>query len=343
MFRLVEPSALYLLLLIPVLLFFFASARRARTRALQEFGDIKLLRKLFRAVSERRQVVRFGLALWGAGFLVLALARPQFGSRLETVERKGQDVVVALDLSESMLAEDIQPNRLEKSKFAISRFIDLLGGDRIGLVGFAGEAFIQCPLTLDYGAAKLFLNAMGPDIMPVPGTSLGEAVTKSLQLLESSQTNQKILVMITDGEDHGERVAQAAAQAAQQGVVIYAIGIGSVGGTPIPEIDSNGNSQGFKKDDQGNIVMTRLDDRSLRILAEETRGRFFLASPGGSELETIAEEISSFEESTLLAQQFVQYEEQFHWFAIVALILLASEAFLPDARRVQQDWKGRFQ
>ena len=193
MFRFFEPSALYLLLLIPVLLFFFASARRARGRALREFGDIELLQKLFRAVSERRQVSRFGLALLGVSFLVLALARPQFGSRLETVERKGQVVVVALDLSKSMLAEDIQPNRLEKSKFAVSRFIDLLGGDRIGLVGFAGEAFIQCPLTLDYGAAKLFLNAMGPDIMPVPGTSLSEAVTKSLQLLASSQTNQKIM------------------------------------------------------------------------------------------------------------------------------------------------------
>ncbi len=125
--------------------------------------------------------------------------------------------------------------------------------------------------------------------------------------------------------------------------MIYSVGIGSAGGTPIPEIDSNGKSQGFKKDEQGNIVMTRLDDRSLRILAEATRGRFFVASPGGSELETIAEEISSFEDSTLLSQQFVQYEEQFHWFAMIALILLAGEAFLPEARRVQHDWKGRFQ
>ena len=308
MFRFVEPAALYLLAAIPLLLFFFASARRARRRALQDFGRLELLQKLFRSVSEGRQLLRFGLALAGALFVVLALARPQFGSRLETVQRRGQDVVVALDLSLSMLAEDIQPNRLAKAKFAVSRFIDLLGGDRIGLVGFAGEAFIQCPLTLDYGAAKLFLRAMGPDIMPVPGTSLSKAITKSLQLLEASQTKNKILVLLTDGEDHEEGIDAAAAQAADRGVVIYAIGIGSLEGTPIPELDSNGRSRGFKKDEQGNIVMTRLNDSNLRILAEETQGRFYLASPGGAELEEIADEIAGMDQSTLLSQQFVQYE-----------------------------------
>lgn len=343
MFRFHTPSALYLLFLIPLLVFFFLTARRARRHALQEFGELALIRKLFRAVSEQRQIARFGLALLGTIFLVIALARPQFGSRLETVERKGQDVVIALDLSKSMLAQDIRPNRLQKSKFAISQFIDLLDGDRIGLVGFAGEAFIQCPLTLDYGAAKLFLNAMAPDIMPVPGTALSEAVSKSLELLESSESKQKVLILITDGEDHGEGIDEVASKAADQGVVIYAIGVGSPQGTPIPLLDSQGHNQGFKKDDQGNVVITRLNDAPLRTLAEQTQGKFFIATPGGSELEEIAKQIAGFGNSTLASKQFVQYEEQYHWFGLLALLLLVTEALLPEARKLKRDWKGRFQ
>ncbi|MFQ5738411.1 MAG: VWA domain-containing protein [Acidobacteriota bacterium] len=342
MFRFAAPQSLYGLALIPVLVLFFLWAFRHRRRALESFGNLELMARLCQGVSRRRRLLKSALLVSAFGFLMLALARPQFGTRLQTVKREGQDVVIALDVSLSMRAEDIRPSRLEKAKHAISSFIDLLKGDRVALVAFAGEAFVQCPLTLDHGAAKMFLAAMDTDLIPLPGTALAEAIRKSLSLFKS-QHSHKILILITDGEDHSGDLIGVARESAQQGVVIYCVGIGSPQGTPIPLYDSKGRSEGFKKDQKDQVVMTRLDEMSLQKIALETEGKYYRASPGEAELEKIYDDISKMDQKTVSSQQFTQFNEQFQGFVACALVLLILEVLVAESRKVAKAWKGRFQ
>ncbi len=343
MFRFGLEQILILYLLVPLLGLFFWYAFRQRKKALHRFGHSGLVRKLACTVSRRGQGWKVVLTLSAVAFLVTALARPQFGTRLETVRREGQDIVVALDLSLSMLAEDIAPNRLEKAKHAIGSLIDRLEGDRIGLVAFAGEAFIQCPLTLDYGAAKMFLNSMEPDLVPVPGTAIGEAIDKSLSAFVAGEAKHKVLILITDGEDHPGEPLEAAEEASDQGVVIFTVGIGSPQGVPIPVIDQRGQRTGFKLDSGGEVVLTRLDEQTLQQIASAAKGRYFRATPGEDELDHIVEEVAAMDKKELAAQDIAQYEEQYQGFLAVALLLLAAEFFIPERRKLKGVWKGRFE
>ncbi|MFQ5753481.1 MAG: VWA domain-containing protein, partial [bacterium] len=236
-----------LLLLIPFLILFYYFVFKWKTHALARFGDIDLIKKLSQSTSRGRQMFKAALIILGILFITLALARPQIGTRLEEVKREGVDVFVALDVSYSMLAEDIKPNRLAKAKHEIAAFIDLLQGDRIGLIAFAGEAFVQCPLTLDYGAANTFLEIMDPSLIPEPGTNLGAAIALAMKSFEAHERKYKVLILITDGEDHGENALKMTEAADKEGVVIYTVGIGSPKGVPIPLYDEHGNQTGFKK------------------------------------------------------------------------------------------------
>jgi Ca-activated chloride channel family protein len=252
------------------------------------------------------------------------------------VKRSGVDIFVALDVSKSMLAEDVAPNRLEKAKHEISTFIDRLEGDRIGLICFAGIAFVQCPLTLDYSAAKLFVSDIDINIIPQPGTSIGRAINTAKQSFVTKELKHKVLILITDGEDHESDPVEVAKEAAKEGVIIYTIGIGSPQGAPIPEYDGYGNRTGYKKDRDGNVITSKLDILTLEKLAFETGGKYYISSTGESELDKIYEDIASMEEKELSSKQFTQFEDRFQIFLLFTLILLIMETLLGEKRSIKQ-------
>ena len=282
------------------------------------------------------------LLLVTVSLLVLALARPQFGTRIETVRSQGQDVVVALDVSLSMLAEDVAPNRLDRARLEIMRILRRLDGDRIGLVAFAGSAFVQAPLTVDYGAAAMFLNAMDPDLISLQGTNLGEALTVALDAFEEGTRDHRVLVIVTDGEDHEGEIEGALERAVQEEVRIHTVGIGSLEGVPIPDIDDRGVRTGFQRDEEGNVVTTRLDEATLERVAERTGGRYFPATATGASLDPLIEEITGGDGRELEAREVTQFDEQFQIFLGAALLLLLVEAVVPDRRRRRETWAGRF-
>lgn len=342
MFRFAATEMLFAYLLVPALVGLVWWARVRKQRDMERLADRDLLNRLTASVSRRGQLAKTILVVVAVGLLVTALARPQFGSRVETVRREGRDVLIALDLSASMVAEDMAPNRLEKAKFAIADLIDQLDGDRVGLVAFAGEAFVQSPLTLDYGAARLFLNAMDPDMMSVQGTNLGQAIAVSLDAFAATERRHRVLVVITDGEDHEGEVDDAITRATDEGVVIYTVGIGSPDGVPIPDFDASGQAQGFKRDGDGAVVTTRLDEATLQLLAERTGGTYYRASPAGTELALLAGELAGGDGREFESEQVTLFDEQYQLFLGLALLLLFADVLVSDRRRVRVGWTGRF-
>ncbi len=342
MFRFASPEWLLALLLVPTLAGgFWLSARRRRS-LLARFGEAGLVAKLAASVNRRARMIKAALVLASVTFLVLAMARPQFGTRVETVRRRGQDVMVAVDLSRSMLAEDVTPNRLDRARLAILRLIRNLDGDRIGLVAFAGDAFVQSPLTVDYTAAAMFLDAMEPDMMPVQGTDLGEALRMSLDALDQAAREDRIVVLVTDGEDHEGQWKPQLERAVASGVRIHTVGIGSVEGVPIPESGTGSGRRGFKRDEEGNVVTTRLDEATLREVAEATGGRFVRVASGTTEFEELVDEIAAGEGDELESREITQFEEQYQLFLAFGFVLLFAEALVPERRRAMDVWSGRF-
>jgi Ca-activated chloride channel family protein len=334
---------LYLLLLVPAMVAFFVYAFRQKRKAMAVFGNLSLMKLLAASVSRKRQLWKAALLVAGVFFLALALARPQFGTKMQTVKREGQDIVIALDVSLSMMAEDIKPNRLEKAKHEIGSMIDKFQGDRVALIAFSGKAFVQCPLTLDYGAAKMFLDAMEPGLIPVPGTAVGEAIQKAASCFSEQERKHKVVILITDGEDHIGEPLEAAKAAAKLGVAIYTVGIGSLEGVPIPVADDGGTSAGFKKDRSGQVVMTKLDELTLEKIALETGGKYYRATPGEVELNKIYDDILKMEKKSLSSKQFAQYEERFQSLVGIALFLFVLEILIPERKRVKKSWAGRFE
>ena len=341
MFRFASPEWLLVLLLVPALAGIFWLSARKRRSLLANFGDSTLVAKLTDSVSGGARTTKAVLVVVSFGFLALALARPQFGTRVETVRRRGQDVMVAVDLSLSMLAEDVTPNRLDRARLSILRLIGNLDGDRIGLVAFAGDAFIQSPLTADYSAAAMFLNAMDPEMMPVQGTNLGEALRMSLDALDQGAREDRVLVLVTDGEDHEGEIEAQLQRAASSEVRIHTVGIGSTEGVPIPESASGGSRQGFKRDEDGNVVTTRLDEATLMGIADATGGQYVRVATGVTAFEDLVDEIAAGEGDELESREVTQYEEQFQLFLAVGLALLMAEALIPERRRTAEALGGR--
>lgn len=341
MFRFGAESLLYAYLLLPGLaaLEWWAAARRRR--ALDRFGERGRIDRLT-SVASRRRIGRAVLRLAAVALLATALARPQFGDRVETVRRAGQDVVVALDLSASMEAGDVAPSRLAAARLAVGRLIERFDGDRIGLVAFAGEAFVQSPLTLDYAAATLFLNAMEPDLVPVPGTDLGRAIEVALDGFGDPGERSRQIVVITDGEDHEGTLDAAVERAVDEGVRIHTVGMGSTAGVPIPGFDENGAANGFLRDAEGSVVTTRLDDVALQRVADRTGGAYYHAAAGsGAAFDRLVEELTGGEGEEIESREVTRYEEQYQIFLGLALVLLVAEALLPERRRVADAWVGR--
>lgn len=343
MFRFGLSHFLYALILLPLMIMFFIWAFKQKKKAMERFGNLLLVEKLSGSVSRHRQIGKKILLFTAVFFLIIAIARPQLGTKMKQIKREGQDIVIALDLSESMIAEDIKPNRLQKAKHEISSLISKFQGDRVALVGFAGKAFVQCPLTLDYSASKMFLDAMEPEIMPVPGTAIASAMEKSLSCFNEKERKHKVLILITDGEDHMGKPLDVAKLASRQGVVIYTVGIGSRQGVPIPVFDKQGNQTGYKKDRNGEVIMTKLDELSLEKIALETGGKYYRASPGEAELNKIYGDILKMEKKSLSSRQYTQFEDRFRPVMGIVLILLIFELMFSEKKRVKRAWKGRFE
>ncbi|MCE2455616.1 MAG: VWA domain-containing protein [Gemmatimonadetes bacterium] len=331
MFRWGEPVWLVGLAGVPLLVLLMLWSGSRRKRALDRLGDARLIGRLTDSVSARLRRTASILTVVASALVLVALARPQFGTRIETVSRVGQDIVVALDLSSSMLAEDIAPNRLERARVSILRLMTQLAGDRIALVAFAGDAYLQSPLTTDYTAAAVFLNAMTPAMMPIQGTDLGAALRVSLDALDGGAREARSVLLITDGEDHEGGLDTELARALEGGVIVHAVGIGSTEGVPIPDPDDAGGT-GFLRDEDGTVVTSRLDEATLRSLAERTGGRYARAGAGAG-FDRLIDDIANVEGEAIDATEITDFADQYQLFVGLALLLILCEWALPDRRR----------
>lgn len=333
MFRFGALEALWALALVPVVVALAWYSARRREALLRAFGEAPLVERLRASVHTGARRWKLLLALTAIAFLSLGLARPQFGTRVETVRREGQDVVVVLDVSRSMLAEDLTPSRMERAKIEVGRIIQRLRGDRVGLVAFAGDAFVQSPLTTDYGAAMMFLNAMAPDLIDVQGTDLALGIGLALEALEETPAGSRVIVAVTDGEDHEGGLPEVMEQAAEAGVVIHTVGVGSPDGVPLPEFGPDGERRGFRRDDAGNVITTALDETALQDVALQTGGRYYRLGGGGDGLSELVEMIGGGGRE-LEAREVTRFEEQYQLFLGVAFLLLVLETLIPTRRRV---------
>ncbi len=343
MFRFASPEWLTALLVVPLMAGAFWYAALSRRLALERFGESQLVQKLAASVSLPARRTKAVLRVTAVALALCALARPQFGTRVETVRSVGQDIMIAVDLSLSMLAEDVAPNRLERARLVIFRLMSRLDGDRIGLVAFAGDAFVQSPLTIDYSAAGLFLGAMHPDMMPVPGTDLGEAVRVSLDALEQGARDARVLILVTDAEDHERRFEEQMERARASGVQVYFVVFGSTEGVPIPLYDDQGQKDGFLRDEEGNVVTTRLDEQTLADFVSLIDAQVVRAGDGGSGFDELVDQIASKDGEALDAQQVTQFDEQYQIFLGLALLLLMAELVISDRKRTHHAWLGRFE
>ncbi len=326
MIRFEDINYLYAWILIPLFFMLFWVMILRRRRIIRQLGDEKLIQSLMPNRSNFKLWVKFILLSLAYFFLILGLANPQIGSKLEEVERKGVDLVIALDVSKSMLAEDIKPNRLERAKRAISQLIDKLQGDRIGIVVFAGKAYMQLPITSDYSAAKLFLSNIDTEIVPTQGTSIGEAIDLSMTAFNDDK-HEKAIIIITDGENHEDDPVAAAAKSAEEGIKVYTIGIGLPEGAPIPEF-SNGQQMGYKKDLAGKTVITKLDELTLQKIASAGEGIYVRANNTSAGLNEVFEEINKMEKQRYESKMFSDYEDRFQYFIALALFLMLLELLI---------------
>jgi Ca-activated chloride channel family protein len=330
LFRFADPEYLYLLLLLPFLALLWILNEYRRRRALRRLGNIEIIKKLIPELSEIRPVLKFIFLMFALSLAIIMLARPQFGSKLEEVKRQGVEVILALDVSNSMLAEDIQPNRLERAKQAISKLVENLKNDKIGLIVFAGDAYTQIPVTTDYISAKMFLSSIGPEMVPKQGTAIGSAIDLGIRSFSQGTGRSKAMVIITDGENHEDDPVSKAREAAAAGIVIHTIGIGSTEGVPI-SLDENGKKD-FMKDSEGNTVISKLDENILKEIAMTANGIYVRASNSNIRLEEVYKEITKLKKQELEGKMFTEYNDQFQIFAGAVLLLLLIEFMIMERK-----------
>lgn len=331
MFRLDHPDMVWLFALVPVLFVLYFLMRRWKRRAIQQLGDPVLVRRLSPDVSLTRPGIKFILLLCAYVLLVAGVCGPLIGSRLEEVKRKGADLMIALDVSNSMLAQDIKPSRLERSKLAISRLIDRLEGDRIGIIVFAGDAYVQLPITTDYNAAKLFISGISTDIVPTQGTAIGAAIKLARESFTDTTLKHSAILIITDGENHEDDAVSAARDAADAGVKVFTVGMGSPDGAPIP-LYSNGSVVGYRQDNDGRTIITKLNPSMLTEIADAGNGRFIRATTSDDGLDLVLKEVSALDKKEFKAKMYTEYENQFQYFIGAAFILLMIEFLLGELK-----------
>lgn len=317
---------LLLIFLIPVFFIVQAVLLRIRRNRLRKFGDEKLVSQMMPSYSKSKVWVRLVLFSIGFFFFVIGLSRPQIGARLKEQEIKGAEIIIAIDVSNSMLAEDYSPNRLERAKLAVSRLVDKLRDDRIGLVIFAGTSFVQLPVTTDYVSAKMFLNSIDTGSIPIQGTALGDAITTCIRSFSAQSDKSRAIILITDGENHEDDPVAAAKQAAEMGIKVFTIGVGSPEGKPIP---MNGE---LLKDKDGEIVVSRLDEAVLQEIAAEGNGAYVRAGNSEFGLNPIIDDLRKLEDEKYSSVVFEEYDEQFMYFLAIALVFFVLEMLVGDRR-----------
>lgn len=330
LFRFANPEYLYLLLLLPALAALFVINEFRRRRSLKKLGDSILIGRLMPEMSGVRPVVKIIFLLTGISAVIIMLARPQFGSKLEEVKKQGVEVIIVLDVSNSMLAEDIQPDRLTRAKQAISRLVDNLENDKIGLIVFAGDAYTQIPVTTDYISAKMFLSTISPEMVPKQGTAIGAAINLGAKSFSPGEGKSKAMIIITDGENHEDDPVSEAEAASKAGIVIHTIGIGSAEGVPVPVI--TGGRRDYLKDKDGSIVITKLDEDILKKIALSTGGNYIRANNFNIGLDAIFNDIRKMKKDELESTMYTEYNDQFQIFAAIALFFLILEFIIMERK-----------
>ena len=334
--RFEHPEYLYGLIVIPLLIIIYILICLRQNKQFKRFASTEMREYLVPSYSTRRRNFKFVVFLLMVSCLIMALANLQSGSKMEEVKREGIDLYLAVDVSNSMNAEDIAPSRLERSKQAINKMISDMKGDRIGVIVFADKAFVQLPITTDYTAAKMFLSTVNTSLVASQGTAIAEAINLALRSF-SEEDHSKAIVIISDGEDHeNEEAVKAAQEAAKQGVKVYTIGMGLADGAPIPEYNQYGHQVGYRKDRQGNTIITRLDEQMLQKIAAAGNGLYVRASNSNVGLEKIYDDISKMDKSEIETKVFTDYEDQFQWFVAAAIILLLIEIFVSSGKKERE-------
>ena len=332
MIQLDEKSYLYLISIIPVMVVLFVLLQFWKKRTQRKFADLTLLKRVTPDRSNFKSSLKLIFILLGIASLTMALVNPKIGTKLETVKREGIDIVFAVDVSKSMLAEDIAPNRLEKAKRLVSEIINQLASDRIGIIAYAGQAFPQLPITTDYGAAKMFLQNMNTDMLSSQGTAIDQAIELASTYYDDEEQTNRVLFIISDGEDHSEgKVANAVEEATNEGIRVFTIGVGKTKGAPIP-LKRNGIVESLKKDNQGEVVITKLNEEVLQEIAEEGNGLYINGENTEDAVAIIKEQLNQMDKKEFEAKQFAEYKDQFQWFLGAGLLFLFLDIFVLDRK-----------
>lgn len=331
MFQLEEKIWFWVLAVIPVIILFFLVLQLWKRHAQKKFADKQQLKRLSPNQSLFKSILKLTVICLAIASLTMALVNPKIGTKLETVKREGVDVVFAIDVSKSMLAEDIAPNRLEKTKQLVTQIINNLASDRVGIIAYAGKAFPQLPITTDYAAAKMFLQNMNTDMISSQGTAINEAIELSKTYFDDDQETNRVLIIISDGEDHGEGTIKTAREAHEEGIRIFTIGVGQTNGGPIP-IKRNGVVLNYKKDSKGETVITRLDEDTLKAIANEADGLYINGQNTNEVVESIRDILNKMDKTEFEAKQYADFKDQFQWFLTLALALLFLDIFLLDRK-----------
>lgn len=332
MFRFAHPEYLYALYVIPVIIILFFFLVKNQKKNLKAFANLSLHNVLLPKHSKVKSWIKLILVTFSVFLLAIAAANPQIGTRLEEVKQTGIDVFILLDVSLSMSAEDIKPNRLEKAKYQISNLINKLRGDRVGLIIFSGDAYVQIPLTTDYSAANLFLSAVDFKSVPQPGTAVATAINLAIRSFDYKAGTQKVIVVITDGEDHEGDITEAVNDAVAKDLKIFTIGLGSPDGVPIPIFNSQRQAIGFKKDKDGNTVLTKLNESILKEIASNGNGKYYRGNNYEDYLDVIFKELSSLEKTEYGTKKVTDYEDRFYYFLAPAIFLLILEFFISESK-----------
>jgi Ca-activated chloride channel family protein len=333
MFRFENPAYLWILLLLPFLIAFYVYSNCRRRKAIRLYGDPALMKQLMPNVSKYRPGIKFWLLFIVIGMFALLLGRPQFGSKLETMKRQGVEVIITLDISNSMLAEDIQPNRLEKAKRLVSRLVDDLEDDKVGLIVFAGDAFTQLPITNDFISAKMFLESISPSLITQQGTAIGAAISLASRSFTPQEGVGRSIIMITDGENHEGGATEAAKAAADKGIQVNVLGIGSPDGSPIPTEDG----KDYRKDREGNVVVTRLNEAMCQEIAKTGSGVYVQVDNSNSAQRVISQQIGKMAKADMKTKIYTEYNEQFQSITWIIFILLLMEMLILECKNPK--WK----
>jgi Ca-activated chloride channel family protein len=331
MYELDEKKYLYFLAIIPIIVLFFLLNLYWKTKKQREFGDIELVKKLSPDKSIFKPILKIVVLLFAFVCIVIGLVNPKIGTKLETVKREGIDVVFAIDISKSMLAEDVAPNRLDKSKQIVSQIINQLGSDRIGIVAYAGSAFPVLPITTDYGVAKMYLQSMNTDMVSSQGTSLEDAIRMSANYFDKGNSTNKLIVLISDGEDHSEGFEGAIEEAKKIKAKIITIGVGTEKGGPIP-IKRNGVVESFKRDQNDEVVVTKLNTEVLKQIGKGTKGGYIYGSNTKEVLEYVKKALDNIEKTEFETTQIADFQSQFQWFLGFAFLFLMIDVFLLERK-----------